>query len=334
VNRRTRFALMLLIALLAGAMVLQSVVVAHAFPAANTSGIHDFLVAGYVDKAIQSAQGEIAKSPNDAEAHYFLGRAYYSLKEWDRSISELEKSASLDPRRSLYQLWLGRAYGEKASDVSFLSAMGWAKKTRQAFERAVQLDPKNLDARSDLTEFYMNAPGFLGGGTDKVNEQIQKIAAENEARALQFRARMAEKDKNYTEAEQDFRKALTASGNQTSYWLDLASYYRRRSRWNDMEKAIQTAVDSATGKPGALFEAAEILHRSGRNLNSAADLLRKYLSSDKKDEEAPAFRAHYLLGSILEQQHHPDEAAAQYRAALEMAREYQPAREALKRIGK
>jgi len=325
---------MLLVTLLAGAMVLQSVVVAHAAPAVNTSAIHDFLVSGYVDKAIQAAQGEIAKSPNDAESHFLLGRAYYSLKHWDKSISELEKAASLDSRSSLYQLWLGRAYGEKASDVSFLSAMGWAKKTRQAFERAVQLDPGSVGARSDLTEFYMNAPGFLGGRRTIEKKKIQKIAAKDEARAVEFRARLAEKDKNYIEAEQEFHKAVAASGNQTSYWLDLASFYRRRSRWGDMEKAIQTAVGAAAVKLGALFEAAEILHRAGRNLDSAADLLRKYLSSDKKEEEAPAFRAHYLLGSILEQQHHPEEAAAQYRAALDMAQEYQPAREALAKLQK
>ena len=321
--------------LLVAAVLQAPALMAHAAMAVGTSGIHELLASGYVDKAIQAARDEIAKSPDDAEAHFLLGRAYFSLKDWDKAISEFERVASLQPQSSLYQLWLGRSYGEKASDVSFLTAMGWARKTRTAFERAVELDPSNVDARSDLTEFYMSAPGFLGGGTDKANEQIQKIAGENEARALSFRARLAEKDKNYAEAEQEFRKAVAASGDQPSYWLDLASFYRRRSRWADMEKTIQTAVDSATGKqPGALFEAAEILHRAGRNLHGAADLLRKYLSSDKKDEDAPAFRAHYLLGSILEQQKHPDEAAAQYRAALEMAQEYQPAREALKKIGK
>jgi tetratricopeptide (TPR) repeat protein len=309
-------------------------VVANAAPAVDTSGIHDLLVTGYVDKAIQAARSEIAKSPDDAEAHFLLGRAYYSVENWDKSISEFEKAASLKPRSSTYQLWLGRAYGEKASDVSFLSAMGWAKKTHQAFERAVELDPGNLEARSDLTEFYLEAPGFLGGGTDKVQAQIQKIAAESAAQAHSFRARLAEKDKNYSEAEQEFREAATVSGNQASYWLDLASFYRRRSRWDDMEKAIQMAVNSETGKPGALFAAAEILHRAGRNLNGAADLLRKYLSSDKKTEEAPVFRAHYLLGAILQQQKHPDEAAAQYRAALEMAQEFQPAREALQKLQK
>ncbi len=326
---RIRLPLLLLVmaALLEGA-------VAQAALATASSGIQDLLVAGQVDKAIAAARGQIAHAPDDAQAYYLMGRAYYSVKDFDRAIADLERATAIKPESSLYELWLGRAYGDKASDVSFLSAMGWAKKARAAFERAVELDPGNTDARSDLTEFYMEAPGFLGGGTDKADQQIQKIAATDPARALNFRARMAEKDKNYAEAEQEFRKAIAASGNDPSYWLDLASFYRRRSRWDDMQKAIQTAVDSERGKPYTWFEGAEILQRTGRNLRQAADLLRKYLSSDKKDEEAPAFRAHYLLGSILEKQNQPAEAAAQYREALAMAHDYRPARDALKKIGR
>jgi tetratricopeptide (TPR) repeat protein len=326
---RARFWLLLLLiaALLQG-------VVAQAAMAASASTIHDLLVSGYVDKAIQSAQTEIAQSHDDAQVYYLLGRAYYSVKNWDKAIDSLEHATALQPDSSLYELWLGRAYGEKASDVSFLTAVGWAKKARQAFERAVELDPKNVEARSDLTEFYMDAPGMLGGGSDKANEQIQKMAQQDPARAFTFRGRMAEKEKNYAEAEKGFRSAISASGSGPDYWLDLASFYRRRSRWADMEQAVQTAVGLPTAKPAIWFEAAEILQSSGRNLSQAADLLQKYLASEQKDEEAPAFRAHYLLGAILEQQKHPSEAAEQYRAALAMAQEYRPARDALKKMGK
>ena len=63
-------------------------------------------------------------------------------------------------KNSLYELWLGRIYGEKASRVGFLSAAGLAKKVRTSFERAVQLDPKNWEARVDLAEFYLQAPSW------------------------------------------------------------------------------------------------------------------------------------------------------------------------------
>lgn len=296
--------------------------------------IQELLDAGYVDKAVQAAQAELAQSPKQPEVHYLLGRAFLSTRQWDRAITELESATSITPQSSLFRLWLGRAYGEKASNVSFLSAVGWAKKTRQAFERAVELDPNNLDARSDLTEFYTEAPGFLGGGTDKASAQIEKIAAADPARAHVFRARLAEKDKKYAEAEQEFRKAISTSANQPRYWLDLASYYRRRSQWNEMEKAVQSAVSSQGRDPEVLLEAAEILHRAKRNLPGAADMLRQYLASEEKNADAPAFRAHFLLGSILEQQKQPDEALKHYQATLAMAKDYQQARDALNKIKK
>jgi hypothetical protein len=31
----------------------------------------------------------------------------------------------------------------------------------------VQLNPRNMDALSDLFEYYLEAPGFMGGGLDK-----------------------------------------------------------------------------------------------------------------------------------------------------------------------
>ena len=46
-------------------------------------------------------------------------------------------------------------------------APGHASKAHRYFEKAVELDPKNLEAMNDLFEYYLEAPGFLGGGFDK-----------------------------------------------------------------------------------------------------------------------------------------------------------------------
>ena len=56
--------------------------------------------------------------------------------------SACEKAVSLQPNNGEYHLWLGRTYGEKADASSFIHAAGLAKKVRNEFERAVQLDPK------------------------------------------------------------------------------------------------------------------------------------------------------------------------------------------------
>src|SRR6202007_1370841 len=104
---------------------------------------------------------------SDAESHNLLCRAYFSLEEWDRGIAACESAVKLDPQNSLDHLWMGRIYGEKADRAGFLKAAGLAKKVRSSFERAVELSPNSWEARTDLAEFYLEAPGIVGGGKDK-----------------------------------------------------------------------------------------------------------------------------------------------------------------------
>jgi TolA-binding protein len=51
-------------------------------------------------------------------------------------------------------------------------------------------------------------------------------------------------------------------------------------------------------------------------------------------EDGPAFRAHYLLGVLLEKQGKKKEAAAEFQTALNMASEYRPAQDALERVSR
>ncbi len=133
------------------------------------------LAAGRVDDAILTLQGRISAAPNDAESQNLLCRAYLTLTNWDASIAACQKAVALSPQNSQYHLWLGRAYGEKADNSSFLSATLLAKKVRDEFETAVRLDPGNVEARSDLADFYVQAPGIIGGGIDKAANQAAAI---------------------------------------------------------------------------------------------------------------------------------------------------------------
>ena len=83
---------------------------------------------GRYDRAVDAAVGAIAKSPNDAALHFLLGQSYFQLREFTRAIASLERAVQLAPRQSEYHDWLGKAYGRKAEESMFLSAMGWARK--------------------------------------------------------------------------------------------------------------------------------------------------------------------------------------------------------------
>jgi Tfp pilus assembly protein PilF len=64
----------------------------------------------------------------------------------------------------------------------------------------------------------------------------------------------------------------------------------------------------------------------------AIRLLRRYVNSSTTAEEAPVFKAHYMLGELLEKQGDRPAAAEEYRAALSLAHTYGRAQDALKRV--
>ena len=287
---------------------------------------------GRVDDALHVLQEHVQAAPNDARAYNLLTRTHFYMRRWDEAASAAEQAVALEPASSDYQLWLGRALGEKAAHSSFVSAVRMVPRIRGAFERAVQLDGSNAAARTDLAEFYMEAPSFLGGGKDKALAQAEKLASQDEASAHWIRARLAERAKQFDAAEREYRAAVAASPHPGGRWLDLAAFYRTRERLDLMEDAVNKAVTLELGQSTVPYEAATLLFQAGRNFSGAIVLLQNYLAAPSHPEAGSAYHAHSLLGEIFEKQGNRQAAAAEYRAALSLANEFEPARTALGRV--
>jgi tetratricopeptide (TPR) repeat protein len=289
----------------------------------------NLLAEGRVDQAIQSLEQQIHIAPT-GEAYNLLCRAYFELDAWDTGIPACEKAVALDPNSGVNHLWLGRIYGEKADRAGFMKAAGLAKKVRTEFERAVQLDPDSWEARTDLAEFYLEAPGIVGGGEDKARAQADILQNLNPGMAHWVRARIAQKNKKTDAAEQEYRLAIEASHGGARAWVSLAGFYKHLNRIDEMERTLQTIETRTLDRPAALMDAAGMLFRTGRSLPLAIRLVRHYLSSPV--EEWPAFKAHHLLGELLERQGDHAAAAKEYREALSMAHSFAPAQQGLQRV--
>jgi len=294
--------------------------------------VRQLVINGKADAAIRALNTSLNANPSGAEEHNLLCRVHYSEERWDAAVTECERAAALSPHNSMNQLWLGRAYGEKAEHSSWFTALSLAKKTHAAFEKAVDLDPNNVEARSDLSEYYIEAPGFLGGGTDKAAAQANAVQKLEPATAYWIRARIAEHEKRNTEAEQHYKKALEIDHSPRRLF-DLASFYRRVNRLGDLESMIQESAKLNTKNDSTLVDSASLLRRVERNLQFAATLLRRYIEQGTRSEDAPVFQAQYLLGQVLEKTGDKDGAKLAYQAALARASNYAPASSALKRLG-
>jgi cytochrome c-type biogenesis protein CcmH/NrfG len=226
------------------------------------------------------------------------GKTCFTQAEFKCATDALEKAAAADPGSSTVQMWLGRAWGRRAELASPLSAFGYAKKARLAFENAVRLDPRNVEAASDLFDFYIEAPGMVGGGLEKARALIPAIAVADPSQGLFAQARIDEASHQYDSAEARLRRAIELAPRELGRVLDLARYLSRAGRYSESEISFTQAETLAPGSPRILFARAETYIATKRNTAEARDLLHRYLAANLTTEDPPASEARKLLRKV------------------------------------
>ncbi|MDQ2924947.1 MAG: hypothetical protein M3R43_05260 [Acidobacteriota bacterium] len=287
------------------------------------------LMLGRVDEAVIELGQTIAADPRNGAAHLLLCRAFYAQESAAAAVGECEAAlANGLANDSHAQDWMGRAYGMKADRSGPLTGLSLAKKVKAAFEKAVQLDPENGGAANDLSEYYVAAPSIVGGGLDKATALAARVEARLPQQAHRMRAFVARKKKDYVTAEREFRAAVSVAG-RADAWTDLGDFYARRGQSDQAVAALHNAVEANAAADASLLDAASILGSIHREPRMAMQALRQYLASNAMSDAGPAFKAHYQLGKLLEAEGNKPAAKSEYEAALALAANYAPARNAL-----
>lgn len=238
------------------------------------------------------------KNSNDPRITFLIGRDYFMLGDFRKSSDYLQKSTAADPKNSDYMDWLGRAYGKRAETANPLSAPMLASKARQAFERSVALNPKNPEALSDLFDYYLEAPGFLGGGYDKAMVIANKISAVDPAEGYFAKAQLAQKRQEFQTAEEQLRQAAAAAPHQLGRLIDLAKFLAKEGRTGESDKVFVEAEKLDPNAPKLWFARADVLIKQKRNLPEAKNLLKKYVRASITVDDPPKDQAMRLLQQV------------------------------------
>jgi tetratricopeptide (TPR) repeat protein len=231
------------------------------------------------------------------EGLWIAGRAWYQLGDYKKAVESLEKVVAARPQDADAWLWLGRAWGRRAETSNMLVAPSYASKSRQCFEKAVQLNPRHTEALNDLFTYYLEAPGFLGGGIEKAQALVEQIRALDPAEAEYALAQIAEKRKQYDTAEAHLRRAVELAPRQVGRMIDLAKFLFRRGRAQEAEKTFEQASAIAPGSPKVLFAKAESYIKAGRK-EEARKLLEQYLTLPLSPDDPPREEALRLLDRL------------------------------------
>ena len=294
-------------------------------------GQHQFQTGAY-SAAIATLTSILSHSQNSAAANYWLGRCYYELRDYDRAIAHAEQSTQLDPNNSVYHDWLGRAYGGKADrDRSFFLA----RKTKKEFEEAVQLDKKNVVARRDLEEFYLQAPWMLGGSKDAALEQVNAIAAVDPMEGHLGRAVYWRDAKKLDQAEAEYAAVLQLKPNRVEPYFEVASFYADMGDAAKMEQAIAAAALVAENDQRLSYYRGVADVIAATRMSEAERYLKSYIASAPDRSDWPSHAAaREWLGQLYEKLGQRMEAAEQYRAALQLDPGMKSARERLAQLEK
>lgn len=240
---------------------------------------------------------KILQNQKDTESVQLLGQSWFMLGEFKKATEAFEKANAAAPTDSDIEMWLGRAYGRRAETANPLFAPKLAVKARQHFERAVELDPRNVVAMNDLFEYYFSAPGFLGGGKDKAAALSQRIAKLDKAEGHYTASRLAEDRKEFNTAEQQLRRAVEEAPSQVGRILDLAKFLAKQGRSTESEAEFQRAEKVAPNSPKIWYTRAAIYIKLKKNLPEARTLLKKYMEASLTPDDPSRQEAEKLIRS-------------------------------------
>jgi tetratricopeptide (TPR) repeat protein len=224
---------------------------------------------------------------SDPATLFLIGRNLFMTGDFKRSAEFLQKASAAQPTNSEYMDWIGRVYGKKAETGNPLTAPSNASKARQAFERAVELDPHNSDALADLFDYYLEAPGFLGGGYGKAMAVAEKIAVFDPPEGYFCKAKLAQKRKEYQEAEDHLKRAIAVAPREVSHVIELAKLLATEGRTKESDAVFAQAQKVDPNAPSLWFARADVLIRQKRNLDEAKTLLKKYVHASSLTVDDP-----------------------------------------------
>lgn len=276
----------------------------------------------------------LALGAQTAADHYRAGRAALNTKP-DEAVKEFERAVAMDDKNAEYHLWLGNALGTLAEKASVLRQPFLAKRVKSEFERTVQLDPSSVPAREGLLQFYLRAPGIMGGSVDKARQQAEEIARVSLLRGHFARASIAGHDKDTAGVEREYRAAVADSPDSLLAYRQLAAYLAGRKRAEEGFAVIDRFAARKPGDPLSLFQVGWFAAVSGLQLDRGEQALRAALAAPGvgTDASLPAPAAiHYRLGDIYARRGAKDQARTEYEKAIQLNPQLEAARRALKAL--
>jgi tetratricopeptide (TPR) repeat protein len=286
-------------------------------------GLGRVLVAlGDAGEATKSFARACELYPNYGAAHYALALAYRALGEAKRAEEQFalyENNASdvpqaADPLMQEVQALNESGLSEVRAGMA-LERLGRLKDSVAAHERALELDPKLVQAHINLISLYAR----LGQNEKAAQHYFAAIRTDVNAAEAYYNYGVLElRSGKYSEAEEAFRKSVDLNPYHPEAHNNLGAILEQKGMWQEAEREFGQAIQNKPNFRLARFHLGRILVNEGKYQEGIEQLLNTIAP---QDDQTPTYL--YALGAAYAR-------GGQRRAGLEYIRK---AREQAERLG-
>jgi tetratricopeptide (TPR) repeat protein len=204
-----------------------------------------------------------------------------------------------------------------------------ARKTKNAWETALALDPDNLDVRDDLIIYYTRAPGFLGGSKEKGREMALEIKKRNPYRGSIAAANLCSTASDTACVEHELQGMVTSYPDSAGGYALLAAFYANQKQFEKAFAVLDARLQIKPYELPTLYQLGRTAALSGQNLDRGEQALKTYLASKMPERGPTAANLHYRLGMIYEKRGTKELAREEYRTALQLNPKHTDAQKAI-----
>lgn len=207
------------------------------FSQVNLEKAQQLFEEGKLEQAKPMFEVLLKKNPTNIKIIEYLGDIAGRSKDWDEALLYYGKLKKAKPSEANFYFKYGGVLGMKALQVNKFKALGMIDEVRTNFEKAIELNPKHIEARWALIELNLQLPGILGGSEKKAIQYSNELFQISAVDGYLSRGHIEEYFKRYAKAEQHYKKAI-AVGNSKKTYQKLANLYANKMKSPDKAQAV------------------------------------------------------------------------------------------------
>lgn len=229
---------------------------------------------------------------------------------------------------------LAGLYSAMAMSAGISDGLKLAGKIKDHLVQAVTLDPKNFVMRWELSQFYLQAPGIVGGSVRKARALARDYASVDPARSRLLMAAVHTYEKEWSEAAAEL-SAVQAGRNAglledlNDGWVNLGFAQLRAEAWEPAAKAFRQVLATDAEHAFAHFGLGRCHLAQNRASEAVAAL-------ERAAQLNPKLNVYYHLGVAHQSQGDKSKAITAFQQALRLplsGKSADDVRQRLKQLG-